>query len=142
MLLRPEELHGGNIPTPTTCVAYSLAVRQVGFTAAQLLFRAPALRELFSERVLHMLAFPDIGQQSLHFTRRLVRSQEFFRRHVVQVSADRTAVHHGRMRADDVEDELRGKQASIVLAKRGTVTFRERVRQSAFVFHPTLKPTA
>src|SRR5262249_23913067 len=34
------------------------------------------------------------------------------------------------------------KKASIVLAERRTVTFRERVRQSALVFHPTLKPTA
>src|SRR6185295_14078244 len=40
------------------------------------------------------------------------------------------------------ENELRWKKASIVLAKRGTVTFRERVGQFAFVFHPTLEPTA
>src|SRR5882724_2984738 len=142
MLLRPEELPGGNIPTPTTCVAYSLAFRQVGFTAAQLLFRAPALRELFSESILYMLAFPDIGQQPLHFTRRLVSSQKFVRWHIVQISADRAAVNDHGMRADDVENEFRWKKASIVLAKRGTVTFRERVSQSAFVFHPTLKPTA
>src|SRR5258705_920021 len=46
------------------------------------------------------------------------------------------------MGADDVENEFRRKKASIVLTKCGTVIFRERVSQSAFVFHPTLKPTA
>src|SRR4029434_878707 len=46
------------------------------------------------------------------------------------------------MRANDVEHEFRWKKASIVLAERRTVTLRERVSQSAFVFHPTLKATA
>src|SRR5262245_24923672 len=62
MFLRPEKLSGGNIPTPTTRVAYSLAFCQVSFTAAQLFFRPPALRELFSECVLYALAFADIDQ--------------------------------------------------------------------------------
>src|SRR5258705_825087 len=77
VLLRPEELPGGDIPPPTTCVAYSLTFRQVSFTAAQLLFRALSLRELFSESNLYPLAFPDVGQQPLHFARLLVRSQKF-----------------------------------------------------------------
>src|SRR4030095_148306 len=114
MLSRPEELPGGNIPTPTTCVAYSLAFRQVGFTAAQLLFRAPALRELFSESILYTLAFPDIGQHPIHSARRLVSAQKFVRWHIVQISADRAAVDDHGMRADDVEDEFRWKKASIV----------------------------
>ena len=46
------------------------------------------------------------------------------------------------MRADDVENEFRWKKASIVLAERRTIAFRERVSQFAFVFHPTLKSTA
>src|SRR5207244_12524978 len=57
-------------------------------------------------------------------------------------AGDRAARNDHGMRADDVEKEFRWKKASVVLAKRGTVTFRERVSQSAFVFHPTLKPTA
>ena len=61
MFLRPEELPGCNIPAPTACVAYSLAFRQVGFAAAQLLFRSPALRELFAKSVLYALALSDIG---------------------------------------------------------------------------------
>src|SRR4030095_5971067 len=104
MFLRPEELPGGNIPTPAPRVAYSLAFRQVSFTATQLLFRPPALRELFSESVFHTLAFLDIGQQPLHFTCRLVSSQKFVRWHIVQISADRAAVNDHRMRADDVEN--------------------------------------
>src|SRR5438445_12668130 len=103
MFLCPEELPGGNVPTPTTCVAYSLAFRQVGSTAAQLLFRAPALRELFSESILYTLAFPNIGQQPLYFTRRLASSQKFVRWHIVQISADRASVTDHGMRSDDFE---------------------------------------
>src|SRR6185312_3994199 len=61
---------------------------------------------------------------------------------MVQILANRAVVYDHGMRADDVEYELRWKKASVVLAERRTVTFRERVSQSAFVFHPTLKPTA
>src|SRR4029077_14949854 len=131
-----------NVPSPTARVAQSLPFGQVRLTAPQLLFRPPALRELFSESVLCTLAFPAIAQQPLHLTRRLVSSQKFIRWHTVQISADRAAVNDHGMRADDVENEFRWKKASIVLAKRGTVTFREGVSQSAFVFHPALKPTA
>src|SRR5215475_6900043 len=74
--------------------------------------------------------------------RGLVSSQKFVRWHMVQISEDGASINDGWMRADDVENEFRGKKASIVLAERRTVTFRERVRQSALVFHPTLKPTA
>src|ERR1700752_2604526 len=38
VLLRPEDLSGRHIPTPTTCVAYSLPFGQVRFTAAHFLF--------------------------------------------------------------------------------------------------------
>src|ERR1700754_398940 len=83
VLLRPEELPGVNIPTPTTCVAYSLPFRQIGFTTAQFRFRAPPLRKLFAESVFNTLAFPNIGQQPLHFARRLVFSQKFVRWYIV-----------------------------------------------------------
>src|SRR6266498_5208026 len=123
------------VVTRVTCASSTLRL-------AQSFVSPPAFRELFSESVLHTLAFPDIGQQPLHLTRRLVSSQKFVRWHMVQISADRAAVNDHGMRADDVENEFRWKKTSIVLAKRGTVTFRERVSQSAFVFHPTLEPTA
>src|SRR5262245_25393164 len=61
---------------------------------------------------------------------------------MVQISADGATVNDRGMRADNVENEFRGKKASIVLAERRTVAFRERVRQSALVFHPALKATA
>src|SRR5262245_57528834 len=61
---------------------------------------------------------------------------------MVQVSTDGAAVNDRGMRADNVENEFRGKKASIVLTQRRTVAFRERVRQSALVFHPALKATA
>src|SRR5438552_1987648 len=119
-----------------------LSFRQITLAPAQRLFCASTLPELFSERLLYTLAFPDVGQQPLHFTRRLVSSQEFVRWHVVQISADSATVNDDRVGADDVENEFRWKKAAIVLAKRGTIIFRERVSQSAFVFHPTLKPVA
>src|SRR5262245_20389353 len=62
MFLRPEELSRDHIPTPATGMAYPLTFCQVGFTAAQLFFRPPALRELFSKCVLYALAFPNIDQ--------------------------------------------------------------------------------
>src|SRR5215475_3109298 len=74
--------------------------------------------------------------------RGLVSSQKFVRWHMVQISEDGASINDCWMRAYDVENEYRGKKASIVLAERRTVTFRERVRQSALVFHPTLKATA
>src|SRR5215471_16066048 len=74
--------------------------------------------------------------------RGLVSSQKFVRWHMVQISADGATVNDRGMRADNVENELGWKKASIVLAERRTVTFRERVGQSALVFHPALKPTA
>src|SRR5678816_4371341 len=61
---------------------------------------------------------------------------------MVQISTDCAAVNDRGMRADDVENEFGWKKASIVLAERRTVTFRERVSQSTLVFHPTLKATA
>src|SRR5947199_5278184 len=101
-------------------------MRQFHLRLAQGLVSPLAFRELFSESVLCTLAFPNIGQQPLHLTRRLVSSEKFVRWHIVEISADRTAVDDDGMRADDVKNEFRWKKASIVLAKRGTVTFRER----------------
>src|SRR5207302_1341809 len=83
----------------------------------------PALRELFSESGLYMLASPDIRQQPLHLTRRLVSSQKFVRWHMIQILADRAVVNDHGMRADDVENEFRWKKASIVLAERRTSAF-------------------
>ena len=45
------------------------------------------------------------------------------------------------MRTDDVKNEFRWEKASIVLAKRGAIIFRDRVSQPAFVFHPAFKST-
>src|SRR6266498_4629528 len=73
------------VVTRVTCASSTLRL-------AQSFVSPPAFRELFSESVLHTLAFPDIGQQPLHLTRRLVSSQKFVRWHMVQISADRAAV--------------------------------------------------
>src|SRR5919106_3693973 len=49
MFQRPEALSGGNIPSPTACVAQSLRLGQVGLTAPQRLFRPLALGDVSHE---------------------------------------------------------------------------------------------
>ena len=44
------------------------------------------------------------------------------------------------MGADDIQNEFRLKAVPVVLTKRRTVVFQERMSQHAFIFHPALKP--
>src|SRR5207245_1572098 len=78
------------------------------------LFAVPELVALLPESGLDLLAFADIREQSLDFTRRLVGSEELIGRHVVHVPSDAAAIDDHWMRADDVQDELRRTELAVV----------------------------
>src|SRR6476660_5869444 len=83
--------------------------------------------------------FLDIVQHTLHYSRRLVCIRKLLWWHMVEISAYRVAINYNRMCAENIENKFRRKKPPVVLTEGDTVTLRERMSQSAFVFDPTLK---
>jgi hypothetical protein len=95
---------------------------------------------LLPEGVLDLLAFADVREQADDLTRLLVGAEELVGRHVIQVPTDDAAIDDGWMRADDVQDQLRGKELAVVLAQRVTIVLGQHVGQPTFVLDPPLEP--
>ena len=94
---------------------------------------------LFSKGRFDPFLFPDIVQQPIDVARRVVIIRKLVRWHMIKIPAYRVATNYNRMGADNFENEFRWKKPPVVLAQGETLTLRERMGQSAFVFHPMLK---